>query len=158
MSTTPVTGAATTATTASNYVTSANATPDQIDNPDATLGKNDFLDMLVTQLKNQDPTTPVDDSTMLANMAQFSSLEQMTNLNSTMTTDMGNLNTNLVSLMSMDNTSQAASLIGKTVIVDDGNGGTVTGAVTAIKFVNGQPTMEVNGNDYQLSAVQQIQA
>jgi flagellar basal-body rod modification protein FlgD len=131
MSTTPVTGAATTATTASNYVTSANATPDQIDNPDATLGKNDFLDMLVTQLKNQDPTTPVDDSTMLANMAQFSSLEQMTNLNSTMTTDMGNLNTNLVSLMSMDNTSQAASLIGKTVIVDDGNGGTVTGAVKA---------------------------
>jgi flagellar basal-body rod modification protein FlgD len=152
MSTTAATG------TVTGYTPTSSATPDQIENKNSSLGKNDFLNMLVTQLKNQDPTTPADPTTMLANMAQFSSLEQMTNLNSTMTTQLTNLNTNIVSLMSMQNTSQAASLIGKTVIINDGNGGTITGPVSAIKFIDGQPAMVVNGTVYQLSAVQQIQA
>jgi flagellar basal-body rod modification protein FlgD len=46
------------------------------------LGKNEFLNMLVTQMKNQDPLDPVKNEDMIAQLAQFSSLEQMQNLNS----------------------------------------------------------------------------
>jgi len=47
----------------------------------SSLGKEDFLRLLVTQLQNQDPTQPLQDREFIAQMTQFSTLEQMTNLN-----------------------------------------------------------------------------
>jgi len=71
------------------------------------LGKDDFLNLLVTQLQNQDPLNPTDSAEFTAQLAQFSSLEQL-----------GNVNENLVELQNFEasiNNSQAVSMIGKTI-------------------------------------------
>lgn len=49
--------------------------------PGGKLGKDEFLRLLVTQMQNQDPLQPMDSTAMIAQLAQFSSLEQMQNLN-----------------------------------------------------------------------------
>jgi len=72
-----------------------------------TLGKNDFLKLLVTQLEHQDPLKPMDDKEFIAQLAQFSSLEQMNNVAS-----------GLDKLVEMNKTNQmlgAVSFIGKEV-------------------------------------------
>ncbi|MFN7914024.1 MAG: flagellar hook capping FlgD N-terminal domain-containing protein [Vicinamibacterales bacterium] len=50
------------------------------------LGKDAFLNLLVTQLQHQDPTKPMDDTAFLAQLAQFSSLEQLQSMNTSLTT------------------------------------------------------------------------
>lgn len=72
----------------------------------SNLGKDDFLKLLVTQLRFQDPMNPMEDKEFIAQMAQFSSLEEMQNLGKTLAAqaDLGQL-------------SQASSLIGKKVAV-----------------------------------------
>jgi len=151
-------------------VTNSNLFTSFIDNPNSALGKSDFLELLVTKLKFQDPLKPMTDESFIADLAQFSSLEQMTNLNSGFLDQVGalqSLNENLLGLMIMQNTSQAASLIGKTVVVsynaiDPVSGGqieqTIEGAVDVVRFVDGQPRIVVNGNEYSLASVKEIKA
>ena len=74
----------------------------------ATLGKEDFLKLLMTQLQYQDPLNPMDNQDFMAELAQFSSLEQLQNVNS-------NLQANFLLTQSLNN-SLATNLIGKRVI------------------------------------------
>lgn len=59
-------------------------TPPTKETGNSSLGKDAFLKLLITQLQNQDPTNPMDDRDFIAQMAQFSSLEQMQNMTKTM--------------------------------------------------------------------------
>ena len=86
------------------------------------LGKDDFLHLLITQLQNQDPLNPADSTEFTAQLAQFSSLEQLSNVND-----------NLVQLQNLEtstNNSQAVSLLGKEITAN-GN---------YLKLANGKPT------------------
>lgn len=101
------------------------------------LGKDAFLKLLVAQLSNQDPLSPMNDTEFISQMAQFSALEQMTNLNSSMSS------------------IQAASMIGK-VITWAENGEEVGGMVSAVRIVNGSPTLIVGEKSVKLSDVMSV--
>lgn len=75
------------------------------------LGKDDFLRLLVTQLRNQDPLEPMEADDFSAQLAQFSSLEQLSNMNELLE---ASLETNLLLATSINNTL-AAGVIGKQV-------------------------------------------
>jgi flagellar basal-body rod modification protein FlgD len=99
------------------------------------LGKDAFLQLLVTQLKNQNPLDPQDNSAFVAQLAQFSSLEGITTLNSTVSGLAGNYNSSQA--------LQASSLVGRNVIVqtnsvqlDDPSKG-MTGSVTVPSSIAG---------------------
>src|SRR6266404_3823749 len=68
------------------------------------LGEGDFLKLLVTQLQNQDPLNPVDETTFTQQLTQFSTLDAVTKMN-----------TSLTDMLLLQGQTQGSSLIGKTV-------------------------------------------
>jgi len=95
--------------------------------PSTTLGKDDFLKLFVGQLKHQDPLNPVEDAEFMGQMAQFSSLEQLTNVTKTLETD------------------RAFSLIGRAVTYTDTDGTPKEGTVEKVVLENGTATLTVDG-------------
>lgn len=107
------------------------------------LGKDDFLKLLIAQLSNQDPTSPIEDTEFIAQMAQFSTLEQMTNLNS----EFDKLN-------SMLSSSSAYNTLGHTVDLNLGDT-TTTGRVDAV-VTGAAPQVMVNGMLYDMSKIKAV--
>lgn len=109
-----------------------------------TLGKDDFLKLLVTELANQDPLQPMDNKDFIAQMAQFSSLEQMNNV----ATSVNDLNTSMTSYFQQGLLSQGAALIGKQVSGMDTDGKTViSGKVDSVKWLDGNPQLNLLQTD-----------
>lgn len=113
------------------------------------LGKDDFLSLLTTQLRYQDPINPVDDKEFIAQLAQFSSLEQMQNLNTTMESMME-------AQQKMMALGQATSLLGKTVEIMSQDGESLYGEVTGVQVVSGWPKISVEGQLYDFSEIVSI--
>jgi flagellar basal-body rod modification protein FlgD len=109
----------------------------------AALDKNDFLKILITQLSHQDPTQPMDDKEFVAQMAQFSSLEQMTNMSEGLT--------KVADLLAR---TQAIGMLGSAVDIDTGSD-TISGIVDAV--TGGQfPQLLVNGQYYDSAQVLKV--
>lgn len=98
----------------------------------AGLSMEDLLKLLMTELTYQDPLKPVDNKDFLAQMAQFSSLDTTRQLND-----------NIKNLLSMQSLNQSVGLLGKTVDALKDDGTTVSGTVTALQVVSGDPRITV---------------
>jgi flagellar basal-body rod modification protein FlgD len=118
-------------------------------NTTKTLGKQDFLKLLMAQLQNQDPMKPVDDTAMIAQMAQFSALEATIALNTTMQKS-NNVQT----------VSQAGAMIGKYILANTSDGLSTTGAVTGVSFTTTDgvvsPSLQVNGETVDYSNIVKV--
>ncbi|QGW82253.1 flagellar hook assembly protein FlgD [Variovorax paradoxus] len=96
-----------------------------------SMGMEDFLKILLTQLTYQDPLKPMDNQQFMAQMAQFTSLEQTQQLN-----------TKIATLISNQAALQSVGLIGKTVDVATSTG-SVTGTVSALSLSGDSPLLTV---------------
>lgn len=109
-----------------------------------TLGQDDFLKLLVTQLENQDPMQPMDNTQSIAEMAQFSSLEQMNNV----ATAINTLNQNMASFLQQSSITQGAAMIGKYVNGLDTDGTTqIQGIVKSVKVTDGAMQLQITKDD-----------
>jgi flagellar basal-body rod modification protein FlgD len=100
-----------------------------------SLGNTDFLTLMLAQLKNQDPTSPVDSNTFLTQLAELSTVQGITQLNTSFT--------GLASSLTSSQALQASSLLGHQALVASSTaelstaGGTVTGAVQVPQTTSG---------------------
>lgn len=124
----------------SNSVASAATSSTQKNNANDMIGKDAFFKLLVTQLRHQDPLSPMDDREFVAQMAQFSTLEQMQSLNGQM------LRLN------------AMAMLGQEVLILPDNGGMPTaGIVDRVVTLNGSVQVAVNGQLYPVEWVNAVQ-
>ena len=108
------------------------------------LTQDDFLKLLTTQLKNQDPLKPMEDTQFIAQMAQFSSLQQAT----TLTKD-------FAAFSSAHQISSAQNLLGKTVTISAG-GTITTGPVSEIRVQDGTAKIVIGTTTYDPAFVTNI--
>ena len=120
MTTTPAT-----ATTAEAPV--HNAPSAAVSNPNGTLGQNDFLKLMIAQLQAQNPLDPANTNEFMGEIAQFTQVEQLTNL------------------ANASGLSSAVSLIGRTVVYSTPNGGRGSGEVTSAQSTSSGTTVTVEG-------------
>jgi flagellar basal-body rod modification protein FlgD len=113
--------------------------------PKKELGKEDFLQLFTTQLRAQNPLKPMDSTEFTSQMAQFSSLEQLTNINT-------NLNNLLLFQNSLQNVS-ATGMIGKRVVLANDE----IRSVMSVVFENNRTYLRLdNGKNIQLGDIKEI--
>jgi len=123
---------------ATSNTTPTGATSTGVDN-------NQFMLMLMAQLKNQNPLDPTSDKDMLSQMTQLNSLQELQNLSLVMS-----------QVSQANQASYAASLIGKTVKVALDNGETKEGLVNGTSVTNGQMELQIGEEAFPLGSVIEI--
>ena len=120
----------------------------QIASKSKSLTTDDFVKMMITQLKNQDPLQPTSNQDLLNQMSQIGQLQSTTDLQNSLKT------------LSLQNSlSSAGNLIGKMVNGQDERGKPLTGLVNSVKVVDGAVSLELdNGKEVSLSNVTGISA
>jgi flagellar basal-body rod modification protein FlgD len=115
------------------------------------LSSDAFLKLLVAQLKNQDPLNPINETDFTSQLTQLSTLEGVTKLN-----------TNFSDLLALQQLTQGASLVGRTVTYQPAGGSPLQqGIVQGIQVQQGQLVLQVNGtlvNLGQVSSIEQTQS
>ena len=134
---TDLTKISTTSTSTSTASAVTTATNDE-------LGKDAFLKLLIAELSNQDPTNPIEDREFISQMATFSTLEQMQNMNKTLES------------MAEANKFSAVNYIGKAVAFTNDEGKQVPALVNAVWFENGKTILDTSEGDVELEKVEGI--
>jgi flagellar basal-body rod modification protein FlgD len=129
----------------------ATTAPDSSGTPVTTtgpkvLGQDDFLKLLAVQFQQQDPMKPMDDTAFIAQMAQFTSLDQSSSMLKQMT-----------QLSATQGLSTANSYLGRQVTIDNGDGTTAVGVVSAVQVSGGAPQLVMNGAPYPVSSVIRVE-
>ena len=101
-----------------------------------------FMNLLVIQLKNQDPSSPMDTNAMMGQTTQLAMMEKLTELSDTSGQD-----------FSLQMRSSAAALIGKTVSYLGPDGSTVSGTASSVSFAGATPQVSVNGTSIAIDAL-----
>ncbi len=138
----------------------ASQTANKATNVNSTLGKDAFLTLLVTQMQNQDPLDPQDNGEYLAQLAQFSSLEQMTNVAdnlASLSSIVSNIDTSVLVGQLSGMIGQDVQWITETASADE-NGNQVVntasyeGKVKGVSITDGSPSIiaEADGKTYQV--------
>jgi len=132
-------------TSLQNNTAAVNAKANSSTAGSSSMGQSAFLQLLMAQMQNQDPMNPTDSNTMLQQEAEFSQLNQLQTLNSTVS--------------SGNQMMQASSLIGKDVSLTDPNNAknTISGTVSAATISSTGASVVINGNTYPLSSIVGIQ-
>ena len=111
------------------------------------LSQNDFLQLLVAQMQNQDPSNPVSSDQFLQEMASFTEV-----------VDLSQLQTLTQSLLSNEVATQGLDLLGKQVTAQTSSGQQISGTVTELSMVGGQPMLTVNGTQLPVSQIVSVQS
>jgi flagellar basal-body rod modification protein FlgD len=111
------------------------------------MGQDAFLKLLVAQLRYQDPMNPADGTAFMAQTAQFTSLEKLT--------DVADLQKELLGASRL---LGASNMVGRTVTYPGADGSDVTGVVTAAKIGTDGPVLRVADKDVPLSSVTEVSA
>lgn len=109
------------------------------------LGKDDFLWLLVTQLRHQDPLQPVSDREFIAQLAQFSALEQMYNVSQA-----------VLELARRQEAAAAFGLVGRRVRVQAEDGTVVEGVVSGVRRQDGAFVLVVGDRTYTLDQLVEV--
>ena len=111
----------------------------------STLNQDDFLKLLTAQLKHQDPLNPVDSTNFTSQLAQFSTLSGVQQLN-----------TSTQQMLQLQQISQGASLVGKTVRYGDTDANAVRGNVDAVNLQSGKLLLQIDGKSVSSDQVRSI--
>jgi flagellar basal-body rod modification protein FlgD len=133
-----MTDAITSATSTSLYSTATTA-------PKQTLDSEAFLQLLVAQLRAQDPSSPMDTNQMMSQTTQLAQMEQLTTMS-------GLSQESFALQMRM----AAAGYVGNTVAYTDANGAAKTGVVSAVSFAGSVPMLTIGAESVRLDAVSGI--
>jgi flagellar basal-body rod modification protein FlgD len=126
-------------TTASIYSTTPTRVPKQ------TMDSEVFMQLLVTQLRAQDPSSPMDTNQMINQTTQLASMEKLTSLEGTTTEN-----------FSLQMRIAAAGLVGKEISYTGADGTAKTGIATGVSFTGSVPTLSIGTDSVLLDAVSGI--
>lgn len=130
---------------ATSSTTNTSSTDRSASTGTTNLGKDDFLQLLVAEMRNQDPMNPMENKDMMAQLAQFNVLDQITHLSDA-----------LDHFMSVQELAEAGNLIGKQVEVTPTTGDPVSGTVSSASLVDGKVQIHIGDENYDLSLLTSI--
>jgi flagellar basal-body rod modification protein FlgD len=108
----------------------------------SSVSQNQFLQLMVKQLQSQDPLSPTDNGQMLAQLAQFSTLSGMEQLNASFS-----------DMLSLQELTQGSSLIGKGISYTNSQGAVTSGTVNSVAMANGHIALQVNSDSVTLGQI-----